>query len=51
MRAGGYPYLAEHAEQHVAAPTNQDEGEFRFVLDLILDGLKRARAESPDSRA
>jgi hypothetical protein len=53
MRAGGYPYLAEHAEQHVAAAghDDEDEGEFAFVLDLILDGLKRARAESPDSRA
>jgi AcrR family transcriptional regulator len=53
MRADGYPYLAEHAEQHVAAAgrDDEDEGEFGFVLDLILDGLKRARAESPDSRA
>ncbi len=44
MRTSGYPYLAEHAEQHVAAPTDADEGEFEFGLDLILDGLKRARA-------
>lgn len=45
MRAGGYPYLAEHAEQHVAAASDEDgdEGEFEFGLDLILDGLKRAR--------
>jgi hypothetical protein len=43
MRAGGYPYLAEHAEQHVAAPSDEGEGEFEFGLDLILDGLKRAR--------
>ena len=43
MRAGGYPYLAEHAEQHVAAPGDEGEGEFEFGLDLILDGLKRAR--------
>ena len=42
MRAGGYPYLAEHAEQHVAASSDEDEGEFEFGLDLILDGLKRA---------
>jgi AcrR family transcriptional regulator len=48
MRAEGYPYLAEHAEQHVAAPSDEDEGEFEFGLDLILDGLKRAR-RSPDS--
>jgi hypothetical protein len=43
MRAGGYPFLAEHAEQHIAAPTDEAEGEFEFGLDLILDGLKRAR--------
>ena len=43
MRAGGYPFLAEHAEQHIAAPTDAEEGEFEFGLDLILDGLKRAR--------
>jgi len=45
MRASGYPYLAEHAEQHVAAPSDEGEGEFEFGLDLILDGLKRACAE------
>ena len=44
MRADGYPYLAEHAEQHVASATEDaEEGEFEFGLDLILDGLKRAR--------
>jgi AcrR family transcriptional regulator len=43
LRAGGYPHLAEHAEQHVAAPSDESEGEFEFGLDLILDGLKRAR--------
>ena len=43
MRASGYPHLAEHAEQHVAAASEEDEGEFEFVLDLILDGLKRVR--------
>lgn len=42
LRTGGYPYLAEHAEQHVAAPTDKEEGEFEFVLDLILDGLRQA---------
>jgi AcrR family transcriptional regulator len=42
MRASGYPYLAEHAEQHVAAASDDGEGEFEFGLDLILDGLKRA---------
>jgi AcrR family transcriptional regulator len=43
LRAGGYPYLAEHAVQHVTAPSDEGEGEFEFGLDLILEGLKRAR--------
>jgi AcrR family transcriptional regulator len=43
MRAAGFPYMAEHVEQHVAAPSDEEEGEFEFGLDLILDGLKRAR--------
>jgi len=38
-----YPYLAEHAEQHLAAPSDGGEREFEFGLDLILDGLERAR--------
>jgi AcrR family transcriptional regulator len=38
-----YPYLAEHARQHVAAPSGDGAREFEFGLDLILDGLKRAR--------
>jgi AcrR family transcriptional regulator len=42
LRADGYPYLAEHAEQHIAGV--EGEREFEFGLDLILDGLKRARA-------
>ncbi len=43
MRAEGYPNVAEHAEQHVAPP---DDGvhAFEFALDLLLDGLERARA-------
>lgn len=46
MRADGYPYLAEHAEQHVAAADDDGEGEFEFGLDLILDGLKGARGSA-----
>jgi AcrR family transcriptional regulator len=42
LRAEGYPYLAEHAEQHLAAASDEGGGEFEFGLDLILDGLKRA---------
>jgi AcrR family transcriptional regulator len=40
LRAGDYPYLAEHVEQHLAAPS--DDGGFEFGLGLILDGLKKA---------
>jgi AcrR family transcriptional regulator len=42
LRAGDYPYLAEHVEQHLAAPNDDGAREFEFGLDLILDGLKRA---------
>jgi AcrR family transcriptional regulator len=38
-----YPHLAEHVEQHLAGSSPDDVGEFEFVLDLILDGLERAR--------
>jgi AcrR family transcriptional regulator len=40
LRAGDYPYLAEHVEQHLAAPS--DDGGFEFGLGLVLDGLKKA---------
>jgi hypothetical protein len=42
LRAGGYPRLAEHAEQHVSAPWRETWNDFEFGLDLILDGLKKA---------
>jgi AcrR family transcriptional regulator len=45
LRAADYAYLAEHAEQHVAAFGDEGTSEFEFGLDLILDGLERARAE------
>ena len=45
LRAADYPYLAEHAEQHVAALGDDGASEFEFGLDLILDGLERARGE------
>jgi AcrR family transcriptional regulator len=38
-----YPYLAEHIEQHLKERSPEDEGEFAFGLDLILDGLERVR--------
>jgi AcrR family transcriptional regulator len=43
LRAGNYPYVAEHAEQHLAASGDDGAQEFEFGLDLILDGLKKAR--------
>jgi AcrR family transcriptional regulator len=36
-----YPHLAEHAQQHLKERSPEDEGEFAFGLDLILDGLER----------
>ena len=38
-----YPHLAEHAEQHMAAPPGEGRREFEFSLDLVLDGLIRLR--------
>lgn len=38
-----YPYLAEHIEQHLAESGHNDESEFEFGLNLILDGLERIR--------
>ncbi len=38
-----YPYLLEHAGEHMKEPGPEDEGEFAFGLDLILDGLERLR--------
>ena len=43
LRAGDYPHLAEHVEQHLTAPSDDGGREFEFGLNLILDGLKRAR--------
>jgi AcrR family transcriptional regulator len=43
LRAADYPYLAEHAEQHLAAAGDDGASEFEFGLDLLLDGLERAR--------
>lgn len=37
------PYIAEHIEQHLKPRNPDDEGEFAFGLDLILDGLERIR--------
>jgi len=39
----GLPYMAEHVHAHLDDDGHGDE--FGFVLDLILDGLERARDE------
>jgi AcrR family transcriptional regulator len=38
-----FPYLAEHADQHMSAGAPDGRREFEFGLDLILDGLKKLR--------
>jgi AcrR family transcriptional regulator len=43
LRVDGYPHLADHVEQHLAAPDDDGEREFQFGLDLMLDSLERAR--------
>jgi AcrR family transcriptional regulator len=40
---GDYPHLSEHVEQHITGLGNDSGQEFEFGLDLILEGLKRAR--------
>ena len=42
-----YPYLAEHAEQHLTRSGRKDVPEFEFGLDLILDGLEKIRVRPP----
>jgi AcrR family transcriptional regulator len=41
--ADEFPYVVEHAEQHIAPPVPEEKPEFEFGLDLILDGLERLR--------
>lgn len=41
--ADEYPYVVEHAEQHIAPSSPDGKSEFEFGLDLILDGLERLR--------
>jgi AcrR family transcriptional regulator len=38
-----YPYVIEHAQEHLAEPDPDEPTEFEFGLDLILDGLERLR--------
>ena len=39
-----FPYLVEHAAVHMKTPEGEEESEFEFGLDLILDGLEQIRA-------
>ena len=39
-----FPYLIEHAQQHLLPPDPDEKPEFEFGLQLILDGLERLRA-------
>jgi len=41
-----FPHVAEHVEQHLKSRSPDDEGEFAFGLDLILEGLERVRDTS-----
>jgi AcrR family transcriptional regulator len=41
--ADDFPNLMEHAAQHRDGPGDEGPNEFEFGLNLILDGLKRAR--------
>jgi AcrR family transcriptional regulator len=44
--AGAYPHLMEMALQHVVKPGYDYADEYEFGLDLILDGLERAKLAS-----
>jgi AcrR family transcriptional regulator len=39
-----FPHLAEHIDEHLKERRPDDEGDFAFGLELILDGLERIRA-------
>jgi len=43
--SGEFPYLIEHAQQHLMERRPENEGSFAFGLDLILDGLERIRED------
>jgi AcrR family transcriptional regulator len=45
--ADEYPFVIEHAEQHIAPSSPNGKSEFEFGLELILDGLERLRTK-PD---
>jgi hypothetical protein len=45
-----YPYIIEHAEQHIAPSSPDGRTEFEFGLELILDGLERLRGTPHSGR-
>jgi AcrR family transcriptional regulator len=49
LPADQYPYLAEMATHHVLRPGYDYGNEFEFGLDLLLDGLERAVADTNGS--
>jgi AcrR family transcriptional regulator len=46
LAAGGCPHLAEMATEHVMKPGYSYTDEFEFGLDLIVEGLDRAKKQS-----
>lgn len=44
LAPGELPFLVEHIQQHLDDAASDDDGSFAFGLDLLLDGLERARA-------
>ena len=46
IRPDRYPYVIEHAHQHLEEPDPDEPSEFEFGLDLILDGLERMQDEA-----
>jgi hypothetical protein len=51
LPAAEYPYLAELTAEHVMQPGYFYGDEFLFGLDMLLDGLERARDEQPPAPA
>jgi hypothetical protein len=49
--ADEYPHLTELTVEHVLQPGYEYGNEFAFGLELILDGLERARDSAPSRRA
>jgi AcrR family transcriptional regulator len=47
--ADKYPYVIEHANEHLEQPDPDEPSEFEFGLDLILDGLERLRDEEVEA--